>query len=56
MSKPRTPDGDEQTYLLRGIPPELWRQMKAAAALKGESIRDALLRAIREYVKRASKK
>lgn len=51
MTKRRT-DGDELTYLLRGIPPELWREVKATAALRGESVRDALLRFLAEYVKK----
>ena len=37
-------------YLLRGIPPDLWRKVKATAALRGESIRDVLLRLLRTYV------
>jgi plasmid stability protein len=39
------------TYLLRDIPDDLWRKVKAKAALKGESIRDVLLRVLTQYVK-----
>ena len=39
------------TYLLRDIPDDLWRKAKAKAALKGESLREALLRFLTQYVK-----
>jgi hypothetical protein len=39
------------TYLLRDIPDDLWRKVKAKAALKGDSIRDVLLRFLTTYVK-----
>lgn len=39
------------TYLLRDIPDDLWRKAKSKAALKGESIRDVLLRVLTQYVK-----
>jgi hypothetical protein len=39
-------------YLLRDVPDDLWRKVKAAAALKGESVRDVLLRLLRDYVKK----
>ena len=38
-------------YLLRDIPTDLWRKVKAKAALRGESIRDVLLRLLRDYAK-----
>jgi hypothetical protein len=31
------------TYLLRGIPPRLWRQAKIRAASEGRTLRDVLL-------------
>lgn len=40
------------TYLLRDVPDDLWRKVKAKAALKGESIRDVLVRALETYEKR----
>lgn len=42
-------------YLLRDVPDDLWRQVKATAALKGESIRDVLLRLLRAYTKPKAK-
>lgn len=39
------------TYLLRDVPDDLWRKLKAKAALKGESMRDVLLRLVTNYVK-----
>lgn len=38
-------------YLLRDVDPDLWRKLKAKAALKGESIRDVITRALVAYVK-----
>jgi hypothetical protein len=38
-------------YLLRGIPADLWRAVKAAAALEGISVREVILRALRRYAK-----
>jgi hypothetical protein len=35
-------------YLLRNVPPDLWRHAKAAAALKGMTIRELLLSCLRE--------
>lgn len=40
-----------QTYLLRGIPDDLWRQIKAHAAMHGTTVRELLIDAIREIVK-----
>lgn len=37
------------TYLLRDVPDDLWRKVKSTAALKGESIRDVLLRLLKQY-------
>ena len=37
------------TYLLRNVPTDLWRRVKAKAALRGESVRDVLLRLLRQY-------
>ena len=39
------------SYLLRGIPTDLWRKVKAKAALRGESLRDVILRLLSEYAK-----
>jgi hypothetical protein len=35
-------------YLLREIPDELWRRAKSAAALRGLTMRESLLAALRE--------
>jgi hypothetical protein len=35
-------------YLLRNIPDDLWRRAKAAAALKGVTVRELLLSCLRE--------
>lgn len=40
------------TYLLRDVPDDLWRKVKAKAALQGESLRDVLVRALTDYLKR----
>ena len=37
------------TYLLRNIPTDLWRKVKAKAALRGDSVRDVLLKFLRHY-------
>jgi len=39
------------TYLLRNIPLDLWRKVKAKAALDGISVRDLILGMLREYTK-----
>lgn len=39
------------TYLLRDVPDDLWRKVKAKAALKGDSIRAVLLKFLTQYVK-----
>ncbi len=36
-------------YLLRNIPDDLWRKVKAAAALDGLTIREALLKLLAKY-------
>lgn len=38
-------------YLLRDIPQEVHRQAKAQAALEGISLRELILKAIKEYLK-----
>lgn len=38
-------------YLLRDIPEELWNQAKHKAVDEGLSLRDLLLKALREYLK-----
>ena len=47
MTEPR-----KGAYTLTGIDPALWRQVKAAAALKGMTIREWILDTIRRAVKR----
>jgi hypothetical protein len=37
------------TYLLRDIPEQLWRRVKARAAMEGKSVRDALLALLDKY-------
>lgn len=39
------------TYLLRDIPDDLWRQVKAKAALDGVSVKAMLLGFLRQTVK-----
>lgn len=43
------------TYLIRDIPDELWRLVKARAALRGESVRTAVLRMLSEYAEEKPK-
>lgn len=37
------------TYLLRDVPNDLWRRVKAKAALRGDSIRDVIVRLLTKY-------
>ncbi len=39
-----------KTYLLRGLDEDLWRTFKSAAALKGLSIKDAIIVAVKRFV------
>jgi plasmid stability protein len=39
------------TYLLRDVPDDLWRKVKAKAALRGQSLRDVLIQALTAYLK-----
>jgi hypothetical protein len=39
------------SYILRGIPADLWRKVKAKAALDGLSVREVILRMLKEYAK-----
>jgi hypothetical protein len=39
------------SYLFRDVPDELWRPLKAQAALDGVPLRTLLLRLIRDYLK-----
>lgn len=39
------------TFLLRDIPDDLWPKVKAKAALNKESIKDALICLLKQYVK-----
>jgi len=41
-----------KAYLLRDIPADVWRKAKAKAATQEESLRDVLIRALHEYLKR----
>lgn len=45
-------DQHKGAYTLTGIDPALWRQVKAAAALKGMTIREWILDTIGKAVKR----
>ena len=50
---PRPPvyaDKNPHTYLLRGIPRDVWRRASTVAELKGEYIRDVLIDKLGEYV------
>jgi hypothetical protein len=38
-----------KTYLLRDVPADLWRRVKAKAAMKDESIRHVILRLLQKY-------
>jgi hypothetical protein len=38
-------------YILRGIPADLWRKVKAKAALDGLSVREVILRMLHDYAK-----
>ena len=37
--------------IIRGIPVDLWRKVKAKAALEGVSLRALMIRLLREYVR-----
>jgi hypothetical protein len=39
------------SYIIRGIPGELWRRVKAKAALEGVSVREVILRLLKDYAK-----
>lgn len=39
-------------YQLRRIPAELWREVKSAASLEGMTIREWILKALREKLER----
>ena len=45
-------DQHKGAYTLTGIDPTLWRQVKAAAALKGMTIGEWILDTIRKAVKK----
>jgi hypothetical protein len=40
----------QATYLLRGIPPRLWRDAKIRAAYEGRTLRDVLLALLSRWV------
>jgi hypothetical protein len=37
------------SYILRDIPADLWRQVKVEAATEGVSVREVILRGLKEY-------
>ena len=37
-------------YFLREVPSDLWRKVKAKAALEGVTVREVIIRLLREYV------
>jgi hypothetical protein len=41
-----------KAYLLRDVPPELWRKIKTLAAERGQTIRGLILAALQKEVKR----
>ena len=46
-----TPKPETSTYLLRNIPKPLWDKAKHKAIDDGDSLRDLVLKAVKEYVK-----
>jgi hypothetical protein len=40
------------TYLLRNIPPELWRRFRSACALEGVTAKAKILELITKYLER----
>jgi hypothetical protein len=38
-------------YHLRGVPESLWRRVRATAAMRGETVRAAILRLLTSYAK-----
>ena len=51
----KTPSVVTRTQTVRDVPVELWRAFKATAAQRGETLRDALLRMLKFYVKGADR-
>jgi plasmid stability protein len=39
------------SYIIRNIPADLWRQVKARAALEGVSVREVILRMLKDYTR-----
>ena len=39
-------------YLLRGIPEDLWREVKATAALNGVTIREVIIELLEIYIQK----
>lgn len=37
------------TYILRGVDPELWRQVKSRAVLEGRTLREVITALLRAY-------
>jgi hypothetical protein len=38
----------EQDYLLRGVPDDIWRKAKSIAALRGTTVRELIIQALRD--------
>lgn len=51
----RTKDARRSTFLIRDIDPELWAQVKAAAALNHETVSAAIKRFLEEYAKKGGR-
>jgi hypothetical protein len=45
-------DSPTNDYIIKSIPSDLWREVKAAAAMQGTTIREMILQALREIVKK----
>jgi uncharacterized protein (DUF1778 family) len=43
-------------YLIRGIDAEFWKQVKAAAALEGQTIKDFVLEALKDRMNEIKQK
>jgi len=44
-------NADTTSYILRDIPTDLWRRVKSTAALRGESLKEALIQLLIDYTK-----
>ena len=41
-------------YLLRGIPEDLWREVKATAALNGVTVREVIIELLEIYIQKVN--